>query len=281
MISRQIPGLSNADRFGQTKDGTTHSTSRIALSLLASGFLISWPCNSFAYRPFDLTDAAVAVSGELETELGIAAFRGSDTERVITAPAYVLNFSFNQNWELVLEGRGEHPQPPTEDTGSRLVGNGLFLKGVLHKGALQNKIGPSVATEFGVLLPGINDEPGMGATWIGIVSQRGPWGTAHFNAGATLTRERHTDLFVGTIIEGPYDWKIRPAAELLYEREFNTKEKVSVLAGVLWRVRDTLSFDVGLRRAWVNSRPETEVRAGMTFAFPLQQEFIRRSGALR
>jgi hypothetical protein len=27
------------------------------------------------------------------------------------------------------------------------------------------------------------------------------------NAGVALTREQNNDVFVGTIVEGPYDWK--------------------------------------------------------------------------
>ena len=121
-----------------------------------------------------------------------------------------------------------------------------------------------MATEFGVLLPGINDEHGLGASWLGIVSQRWSWGTIHFDLGAALTREHDADLFVGTIIEGPYDWKVRPVAEVVYEREFNTKERFSVLGGAIWKARDDLSLDVGLREGWVNRHPETEVRAGLT-----------------
>jgi len=59
---------------------------------------------------------------------------------------------------------------------------------------------------------------------------------------------------VGTIFEGPYDWTVRPVAEVVYEREFNTVEIYSVLAGAIWKVSDDLSFDVGFREAWVNRR---------------------------
>jgi hypothetical protein len=253
-------------------------TKRIVLLLQLTASFVGWAGYSFAYRPFDSTDAAVADVGEFETELGPAQFRRSDEERTVIAPAYVLNYGFTKNWELVLEGQLEHPQPPAEDTRSRLVANGLFLKGVLREGVLQDKTGPSVATEFGVLLPGINDEPGVGVSWLGIVSQRGSWGTIHFNAGAALTREQHGDIFLGTIIEGPYDWKVRPVAEVVYEREFDVSERFSILGGAIWRVRDNLSFDFGVREAWINSRPETEVRAGLTFAFSVQQEAMQRSG---
>src|SRR5262245_18664796 len=187
-----------------------------------------WPDNSFAYRPFDSTDAAVADLGELEIELGPVEFRRSEAERPLITPAYVLNSGFAKNWELVVEGQAEDPLPPAVAARGRLVGNVLFLKAVLREAVLQDKAGPSVATEFGVLLPVINDENGVGASWLGIVSQRWAWGTIHFNAGAALTREHHPDLFLGTIIEGPYDWKIRPVAEVVYERELNSQERYSV-----------------------------------------------------
>ncbi len=253
------------------------STSRNALFLLVSGCFISWAGTSFAYRPFDSTDAAVADVGQLEVELGPVGFRRTDEERTVIAPAYVLNFGFVKNWELVLEGRREHSLPPAEDTRGRFVGDALFLKGVRREGVLQEKSGPSVAVEFGPLLPGINDEQGWGASWLGIVSQRWSEGTIHFDLGAALTREHRGDLFVGTIIEGPYDWTVRPVAEVVYEREFNTIEIYSVLGGAIWKVSDDLSFDFGLREAWVNRQPVTEIRAGLTFAFSPQKQAMQRS----
>lgn len=256
------------------------SRNRAALLLLASIATISWSGISFAYRPFDSTDAAVADVGQVEVELGPVGFRRTDAERTVVAPAYVINYGFTKNWELVLEGRAEHPLSPAEDAQSRLVGDALFLKGVLREGVLQDKTGPSVATEFGALMPGINDELGWGASWLGIVSQRWSGGTVHFNVGAALTREHRGDLFVGTIFEGPYDWKVRPVAEVFYEREFNTAETYSVLAGAIWKVSDSLSFDFGLREAWVNRQPVTEIRAGLTFAVSVQQEAMQRSGRI-
>jgi len=98
---------------------------------------------------------------------------------------------------------------------------------------------------------------------------------------AALTRDHHADLFVGTILEGPYDWTIRPVAEVVYEREFGVEERFSVLGGAIWKVRDNLSLDVGVREAWVNRRPETNVRAGLTFAFSVQQEAMQRASQLQ
>jgi len=254
-------------------------TKRTALVLIPIS-LTGWSGISFAYRPFDATDAAVADVGQLEVELGPVGFRRSDVERTVVAAAYVLNFGFVKNWELVLEGRGEHPLAPAEEMQSRFVGDALFFKGVLREGVLQDKSGPSVATEFGALLPGFHDEQGWGASLLGIVSQRWSGGTIHFNLGAALTREQHGDLFIGTIFEGPYNWVVRPVAEVVYEREFNTTETFSALAGAIWKVSEDLSFDFGVREAWVNHQPVTEIRAGLTFAISSQKEAMQRSSRL-
>ena len=168
--------------------------SNTALLLLVSVPIIGWSGISFAYRPFDSTDAAVAAARQLEVEFGPVQFRRSNEEQTVIAPAYVLNFGFAKDWELVLEGRREHSLPPADDTRARFVGDALFLKGVLREGALQDKSGPSVAVEFGPLLPGLHDEQGWGASWVGIVSQRWSGGTIHFNLGAALTREPTSSL---------------------------------------------------------------------------------------
>src|SRR5258708_7783608 len=140
------------------------SLSVVALSL------ISWSSSAFAYRPFDGTDAAVAAPGEVEIELqpaGRLRERGSTT---LIAPAMVYNYGFSEGWEAVLEGRGETPLSPSGPTS--LTTAGAFLKHVLQPGSLQDKTGPSVATEFGVLLPDSMGNSGAGAIFAGIVSQR-------------------------------------------------------------------------------------------------------------
>jgi hypothetical protein len=231
--------------------------------------LLLHPNQAFAYRPFDSTDAAVADLNELELELGPLGYRKGQDDRTLVAPSYVANYGLAKNWEAVLEGRAEHPLAPPDDTRSRFVGNAFSLKHVLQEGVLQDKSGPSVATEFGVLLPGLRDEQGYGASWIGIVSDRFDWGTAHFNFGAELTRDHNTNFVVGWIVEGPHQWTVRPVAEARFEHQVGTIkiDTVSALVGAIWKVRDDLSFDVAVREAWVDGIPETEVRAGLTLAF--------------
>ena len=138
---------------------------------------------------------------------------------------------------------------------------------VLRGGVLQEKPGPSIATEFGVQLPGVHDERGTGASLAGIISQRWEWGTVHFNAAAALTREQHADYFLDAIIEGPRNWVVRPVSEVFYERNVGLFRTRSALIGAIWQVQDNIAVDFGVRGARVNDHTVSEIRAGVTFAF--------------
>lgn len=233
----------------------------VALSLLA------WPDPARAYRPFDGTDAAVAKKGEIEIELQPAGRLRDESGTSLIAPATVINYGLSDDWEAVFEGQGEMPLSPQGPTS--LTAAGAFLKHVLVPGSLQDKTGPSVATEFGALLPDSIGNSGVGASLAGIVSQRWDWGTIHLNAETALTRDHHGDLFLGAIIEGPSTWTVRPVAEIFYENEFGKEETFSGLVGLIYRVSDDLSFDVAMRHALTGGRPVNEIRAGLTFGFPL------------
>jgi hypothetical protein len=220
-----------------------------------------------AFRPFDGTDAAVADAGEVEIELQPLGRIRQGPDKTLIAPATVFNFGLSEGWEAVFEGQGQTPLSSSGPTS--LTGAGAFLKHVLRPGSLQDKEGPSIATEFGVLLPDSTGENSVGASVAGIVSQRWDWGTVHFNTAFAVTREHRADLFLGTIVEGPAKWKVRPVVEIFYEEEFGQAHTVSGLVGAVWQVRENLAVDVGLRHALVNGRPVEEIRAGVTFGFPL------------
>ncbi|HET7084583.1 MAG TPA: hypothetical protein VFI23_07430 [Rhizomicrobium sp.] len=225
---------------------------------LAITFL-AWP--AFAYRPFDSTDAAVADKGAFEVELSPLSYRHDDEGTAWISPSARLNYGFAQNWEVVLEGQAEHFSKER----SRVTGNALSLKGVLQEGSLQEKEGWSLASEASILLPGINAEDGAGFEWTGIASRRWDWGTVHINVAAELTRDQRLGTFAGLIVEGPDDWPVRPVAEVNYQRTFRTEEETSLLFGAIWKVKNHLALDLGLRHAWVNRRPDEQVRAGLTF----------------
>jgi hypothetical protein len=234
--------------------------------LLLSATVVGWPHAAFAYRPFDSTDPAVAEPGEVEIELSPVSFRQSESGQTWIAPQLRFNYGVAPNWELVIEGQGEFQR------GSKgvMIDNAVFLKGVLREGTLQEQTGPSIAIEFGTLLPGINYEAGFGAEIASIVGSQFSWGAIHFTAAATLTRDNRGEMFLGTILEGPSRWAVRPVAEFVYEREFGQTEVFAALAGFIWEAREGLAFDLAVRQASVDGEPETEIRAGLTFAFSLR-----------
>jgi len=234
-------------------------------TLFAAAGLVLLPNAAFAYRPFDSTDPAVAGVGEFETELSPLSYRHSDEGHTWVVPQLRLNYGFAQNWEVVLEGQGEQ----TQGVRNRLLENALSLKTVVREGSLQDKQGASIAVEAGMLLPGLNDQGGTGAALAGIVGQKFSWGAVHVNLAAELTRDQRSEIFFGTILEGPDRWPVRPVAEFVFIREAGGHEQTALLGGAIWEVKEGLAFDVAVRHAENDGRPETEIRAGLTFAFSL------------
>ena len=228
--------------------------------------LLAWP--AAAYRPFDGTDAAVANLNEVEIELQPAGHLQTGSQSTLVAPAVVYNYGFAERWEMVLQT--EVDSPPGSP--SSFAASGAFLKYVIQPGVLQGQNGISIATEFGPLLPGINNDPGVGFSWAGIVSQRWDWGTAHFNVETNLTRDQHAEEFLDVILEGPSTWKVRPVFETFYDKIWTQSETRSVLLGAIWQVKDELSFDVAYRYALESGRAVNEIRAGLTFAFKVGKD---------
>ena len=238
---------------------------RSLVVVLTIGLLLGLSAQASAYRPFDGTDAAVADPGEMEVELQPAGALWSHEQNLLIAPAVVLNYGLQENWEAVLEGQLLTPFSPTGAT--NLAASGAFLKHIIRPGSLQDQLGPSIATEFGVLLPDSSGDSRVGASIDTIISQRWDWGTAHLNIAAELTRNQRADVFTDLILEGPSKWTVRPVAEIFYEEEFGQSHTVSALIGAIWQVSDKLSFDVGFRHAVTNGLNVNEVRAGLTVGF--------------
>src|SRR6516164_4132665 len=234
-------------------------------AVFAVGLLLGWTPQAYAYRPFDGTDAAVADPGEVEVELQPAGAQWSREQNLLITPAVVYNYGLSENWEAVLETQLQTPFSPSGPT--TLSASGAFLKNIIRPGVLQDKSGPSIAAEFGVLLPDGNGDSRFGLSADTIVSQRWDWGTAHLNIAAELTRDQRADVFTDIILEGPSKWVVRPVAEFFYEEEFGRAHTLSGLVGAIWQVNDKLSFDVGFRHAVNNGSNVNEIRAGLTVGF--------------
>jgi len=112
-----------------------------------AAFLTFWCGDVEAYRPFDGTAAAVAETGEIEIELGPVEYLRQGAERALLAPDLRINHGFVAGWEAALEGKLTHGLTAGVP-GTSLVESQALLKGVLCEGTLQEKPGPSIATEF-------------------------------------------------------------------------------------------------------------------------------------
>lgn len=205
----------------------------------------------------------------MEIELGPAGFVREGTDDFLVAPSVIFNWGFAARMELVLEGR--HfvrlgTTAPAEPR-FRVEETGLSLKTVLREGALQDKAGVSIATEFGALLPTINGDPGVGAQGTVIVSQRWADLTVHVNAAAAWTRAHTLGLFGGVIFEGHDAWAVRPVAEVFVEGQEDMPTVYSGLTGAIWRVREGLSLDAAFRLAREGSADTKEIRVGLTWGF--------------
>jgi hypothetical protein len=229
--------------------------------------------SAIAYRPFDSTDADVAKAGDLELELGPAGLLRAGSTRKRVEPAIVANYGLSDEREVVLEGHREVLLDGARDEPrSSIRDDALSLKEVLREGVLQDQAGPSVATEISLLLPEVHGDNGTGASVAGIVSQRNELATAHVNAALQWARKHEPGAFLGVIIEGPHAWAVRPVAELFGEQVSGAPRGSSGLVGAIWRVRDNLSFDVGVRRARSGGERVREFRAGLTWAFAIRKE---------
>jgi len=237
---------------------------RIAVSLFA---LASTP--ALALRPYDSTDADVAANGEVELELGPLGRLRQGLKKIQVAPAAIANYGLPGERELVIQGQREVllNRDPGEHLTS-VVDNGIFIKQVLRKGVLQAAPGPSIATEYGFLLPSVNAGKGTGFSVAGILSQRNEAATVHLNVALAEFREHQPDLFQGAILEGPHTWAVRPVAEVFSEKASHSARIKSGLVGAIWRFKEGLTFDAGVRRAHEGPELIQELRVGFTWTIP-------------
>lgn len=246
------------------------STDVLRIALVAGWLLV--PRAALAYRPFDGTDADLAEPDTIELEVGpLQAERvHGDTSY---APGGVFNYGVADGYEVVVDLDGVVPLG--DAPGASAVDSDVLVKHLFREGSLQDKRGPSIALETGVLLPGV-PTPTTGvddAGWIAdlIVSQRWSRITIHANATGFYGRDRNLGGFASLIVEGPSAAHVRPVCELLAEREGDGTRFGSVLAGVIWQHGKDFSLDaaaVGARETGTGTTT-VQVRLGFTWAFAI------------
>jgi len=231
-----------------------------ALLLVLVLLIAACPRAAMAFRPFDSTDAAVAAPREFEIEVGPLGYLAEDGSQSLVAPEIRLNWGFAPRSEVVLEGRNFVPRDraPGEPR-DRIEETGLSLKSVLRPGQLQGGSGPLDVNLNGVyaltqaVLPHMIERGGGTIVTVSSVAALRP------------------GLIGGAILEGPYAWRVRPAAEIEIQGERDGPTQRSALAGAIWAAREGLAFDLAYRIAREGERTTREVRAGLTWGFPLKR----------
>jgi hypothetical protein len=261
---------------GRARDKAVRTIERCRVFAVRGGaavfgvLLVTWPLSASAYRPFDGTDADVAELFELELELGpVGYYRQGQAHDFLSGG--VINFGFARGFELVLQGFDYLPLDTSTLATNKLTDTGLFVKTVWRAGCLQEKSGPSFATEIGPLLPTVNDARGFGAYAGAIMSTcLGESLIIHWNVEVQVLRQTYDlDIFGGAILEPPPSkYVVRPVAELFVEHNFGGTQTYSALVGAIWRVSEKLSLDAALREALLAGQNVSELRAGFSWAIP-------------
>lgn len=233
--------------------------------MLSFGSIIMSRC-AFAYRPFISTDAAVVEIGELEIELGLFTISRDEGTKEIMVPSLVLNYGILKNWEIVGEF-DVRVYEEGEGKNTELKGPSLFLKGILREGILQDKKGPSIASEVGFLLPStLEEERGFGLEGIAILSHRAYDLIYHLNIGVELDRESFDPNGIwGVILEYPLGGTLRPVGEVDGSFKRHENPEASVLLGFIWET-SIGNFDLGLRKGLSDNALDWELTTGVTFS---------------
>jgi hypothetical protein len=157
-----------------------------------------------------------------------------------------------------------------EDTnGNWQVRNpGLFLKGILIEGLLQNKPGPGLATEFGILPPStVKGESRIGASGIFILSNKIKEWVYHLNLGLEIDNVKQDPALVwGIILEYPVSRSIRLVGELNGFANVYDAPDNSGLIGFIWLYRK-IAIDLGIRFGLSREAVDQAVTTGVTFSF--------------
>lgn len=246
----------------------------------ASGWIVAtlaWglvPAAAHAYL-IDLNDARVADYGSLEVELQPIGYWQTllgDEEYVLIAPSMQLYLGFADGWDLIFLTRGFALLNDVPDQSRySLAEQTVLFRTVLRDGAYSDEEaeGPSLVLQSGLLLPGVEDEPGFGASIALLFAQAGELGTLHLNAWINRTRQRTFNLFLSAAIEGPPDWSVRPTVEVYYDYDEDEGSTLSGLLGAVADLSDDFSLEAGVRVGGFEDWLELEVRVAAWWAWEL------------
>ena len=236
------------------------------MSIAVAYVLILPASNAWGYRPFESTNAAVEEPNELEVQLGYFAFKRIEGKTIPFIPQVELDYGILGRFEV--EGEFEVEESP--DDGIQLDDPEIELKGLLREGVLQDKNGPSIALEMGLLLPSTEEEErDLGFKVFGILSERLSFFTCHINLGGGLNRkDRNPFALWGLIGEVAVNPTFRFVGEFNGEHPEGESYNNSGLLGFIWYSKELNSFfDLGVRKGISGEEADWEFTTGVTFSF--------------
>ena len=239
------------------------------MSLATAFIVILTAPHAWGYRPFVSTNAAVEESNEVEVQLGYFALKRIEGKTRPVIPQVELDYGILGRFEA--EGEFEIEEPPDEDD-IQLDDAEFSLKALVREGVLQEKNGPSIALEMGLLLPSTEEEErDLGFKGFGVLSEKLSFFTCHINLGGGLDREdRNPFALWGVIGEAAVSPTFRFVGEFNGEHPEGGSYDNSGLLGFIWLSTALNSFfDLGVRKGISGEAPDWEFTTGVTFSFSL------------
>jgi hypothetical protein len=223
-----------------------------------------------AYRPFVSTDADTAVYRTIELEMGYFGLSHAAGRTTYIEPQLVLNYGFLPDYEAVAEFQLNEPPVNSKVVGSFSEG-GVSVKHVWREGELQDKPGPSFASESNLLLPGSVGyaQPRVGFLQAFMLSHRLGVMTFHWNVGAGVDQIASNAFATwGLIGELPLTKTLKAVGEINGQGERRLTADNSGLVGLIWEPgwRDA-AFDAGVRRGLAVIDPDYALTAGISIPF--------------
>jgi len=226
--------------------------------------LLFAPTAARAYRPFDGTDADVAEAKTVEVEVAPAEVLSHAGSQAFRAPSVALSLGLGGGYELGLDGSNVvTPHPEAGEPRLQFIDAGMSVKKLVRGGTLQDKHGPSVATELELEFPA-RGQAHLGTELRGVLSTTGPPGVVHFQAAVERTPEGKNATTGGFIIETAQHAGLRGAAELGIEAERAGPPIQSALLALVFVAHEGLSLDIGVDYSRSEGEHWTELRAGFT-----------------
>jgi hypothetical protein len=228
--------------------------------LVLSFFL---PRLSWAYRPFESTEAEIEEKRQTELEWGFFRYENEGTTDRVISPDFQLDYGIADQWELT--GQGRLQIYDEEGRNLEILEPEIFVKRLIREGSMQDKTGPSLAAEFGPQLPSTKEnERSFGLHALGISSYEFAGIMNHLNLGLEQDREDFKSNFIwGTILEYPSKGKYRLVSEFNGRAIYSHAPENSALIGAILDL-EKAKWDIGARKGLSESSPDWELTAGVT-----------------